>query len=632
MLPLSPKTPSLPRNPDRWLPCQRPALCSPAESYRMNKDPLTLSPQERIVRDQVASSDPFGPVGQAIHLVRPFFTSLDEGGILFAKTMNDRDNMVLTKIIDETLLDSGRKVSIGSIWTVGGLAPACHNVGNSKHNKAPFYTAPFYASYLTSIEEKERHEARLGAALSIDRVRRILEFSAPGRLSYDADRVWWTKSFWNGTEWIGGTAKPSRILDAPDLRSDFYCTLLAYSSSCQTIAVGLGPTVYGWSESTKAFLLENPVLGDSWPTSLAFSSDEGGKCILACGRSDGSLRLRSIYESTYPRFTILHPYPIAIVAWKPTLTMRCSRNPSMEGVAVANETLLAGDDDGNVFVYFVEWPTVQEVAKYRWSGAMTLIARIKTHSLKICCLSWSQDGTMFATGGNDDICCLYDSYVITLPSYAENEKVFFAKFPIADDQVHTLEANESFRGFIPCIEKYCWEHNAAVKAIAFCPWNKTLVATGAGNGDRCIRFFDATSGACLAMIDVSAQVTSLIWSTSQREIAATFGFGAQGNPFKVATFSWPECKLVYGVPESGEDRALYAVPYSSAPYNGFKQSKDRRKDCDGEECIVVASDDESIKFYQVWPASGRSIPRSLVGGSGILRGTDEIDAECDMIR
>jgi hypothetical protein len=32
----------------------------------------------------------------------------------------------------------------------------------------------------------------------------------------------------------------STVLDAPNLRDDFYCSVLAYSSTCHTLAVGLG--------------------------------------------------------------------------------------------------------------------------------------------------------------------------------------------------------------------------------------------------------------------------------------------------------------------------------------------------------------------------------------------------------
>lgn len=40
----------------------------------------------------------------------------------------------------------------------------------------------------------------------------------------------------------------SRVLDAPNLRDDFYCSVLAYSLNLQTLAVGLGNIVYTWSD------------------------------------------------------------------------------------------------------------------------------------------------------------------------------------------------------------------------------------------------------------------------------------------------------------------------------------------------------------------------------------------------
>lgn len=100
----------------------------------------------------------------------------------------------------------------------------------------------------------------------------------------------------------------------------------------------------------------------------------------------------------------------------------------------------------------------------------------------------------------------------------------------------------------PGRQKHLFTLNAAVKAIAFAPWQSTLVAAGGGSNDRCIHFFHALSGARLATIDCHAQVTSLVWSESRREIAATFGFAQPEHPYRVAVFSWPGCKRVVGIP------------------------------------------------------------------------------------
>lgn len=96
--------------------------------------------------------------------------------------------------------------------------------------------------------------------------------------------------------------------------------------------------------------------------------------------------------------------------------------------------------------------------------------------------------------------------------------------------------------------KHRWEHTAAVKAIAFCPWRDGLVATGGGSHDKCIHFYHTTSGVALATIAVHAQVTSLIWSTTRREIAATFGYAQPEHPYRIAVFSWPECRQVAAIP------------------------------------------------------------------------------------
>ncbi|KAG7110354.1 hypothetical protein HYQ45_017601 [Verticillium longisporum] len=67
------------------------------------------------------------------------------------------------------------------------------------------------------------------------------------------------KTTWNGTEWIephhSGRARaarierrlpsaPFRVLDAPDLRDDYYCSTLAYSGTWNVLAC-VGPTPPG---------------------------------------------------------------------------------------------------------------------------------------------------------------------------------------------------------------------------------------------------------------------------------------------------------------------------------------------------------------------------------------------------
>lgn len=182
-------------------------------------------------------------------------------------------------------------------------------------------------------------------------------------------------------------------------------------------------------------------------------------------------------------------------------------------------------------------------------------------------------------------------------------------------------------GPVPSLEathaKYKWTLNAAVKAMAFCPWQRGLIAIGGGSNDRCIHFYHTFSGACLATIDCSAQVTSLVWSTTRREICATFGFAQPEHPFRIAVFSWPSCDQLVAIPWQDEHRALFAIAYPGGPNDGRTHGEGgtwwNRTQVEG--CIVVATSDMSIKFHEVWSEERRRTARpsmGVLGGSEIL--------------
>ena len=242
------------------------------------------------------------------------------------------------------------------------------------------------------------------------------------------------------------------------------------------------------------------------------------------------------------------------------------------------------------------------------------------HSQQICGIAWSHTGEEFATGGNDNLCCLFDW-----------KKIIDVDAEILGDQ----EAPPTSKSLPAGSERYRWQHGAAVKAIAFCPWRKGLIATGGGSNDKCIHFFHTSSGAALASISVAAQVTSLIWSTTRREIVATFGYAQPDHPYRIAVFSWPECRQVAAVPQEGEHRALYAIPYPGGPSDTYRTRKRLRSRTAAEGCIVVASSDESVKFHEVWTAGRKAttgLDSGVLAGSDILEMNEGIDKEGDVIR
>lgn len=528
--------------------------------------------------------------------------------------------------------------------------------------------------------------------------------------------------------------QPFRILDAPYLRDDFYCSILAYSPTSGYLAVGLGCRVYLWCE---ALGVQHPPFREQHPsnyvTSLSFSSEDGGKSILAVGRRTGMLSLWNPLD-TAVRFEISHPSPVTCVSFKPTKSRRPSKR--FPGLEVDVEDLVVGDDRGNVWYYSVEWPDEEFEDRFDWSGAMTLLAKISAHIQQVCGLAWSPNEAYLATGGNDNSCLLFDLAEIIPsqesrcasqascssqqsqgtrcqsafscltsnggPGSAFNGKHLISQLipswvhppvkppatSLLNDTGTLIAGGDQTILVPPNRQKHRFIHSAAVKAIAFAPWQPSLLATGGGTNDRAIHFFHTLSGSCLATINVYAQVTSLIWSKTRREIVATFGFSQPEHPFRIAVFAWPSCEQVAAIPWGPDGsswdgltrnelvdcgRALCAISYpGSPPYLrpedyllGHQErcspeisssmtpdgsNRDGRspfphargptvvqpKAKEGglwcsrtmeEGCIIVASSDQTVKFHEVWSGSGRKIATgsSPFGGSQILEGLEGIE-------
>lgn len=213
-------------------------------------------------------------------------------------------------------------------------------------------------------------------------------------------------------------------------------------------------------------------------TSLAFSCLQGGNNILAIGRIDGSLSLWDHIEPT-PRIERPHNAGVACLAWKPVTSNRSSSRSGVHArpssLMTETEELLVGDEFGNVYYYSIEWNGIREsLGPGSADATITLLKRIVVHSQQICGLAWSGDGDQFATGGNDNVACLFDA-----------------------SEVLSRRRDGNYRGEESVLEggeKHRWLHGAAVKAIAFCPWQKSLVATGG--------LFPTSSGFGVMIIDI----------------------------------------------------------------------------------------------------------------------------------
>jgi cell division cycle protein 20 (cofactor of APC complex) len=117
------------------------------------------------------------------------------------------------------------------------------------------------------------------------------------------------------------------------------------------------------------------------------------------------------------------------------------------------------------------------------------------------------------------------------------------------------------------------------QALAWCPWQSNLLATGGGSSDQTIHFWSSTTGARTASLPTASQVTSLIWSPHAKELLSTHGFPNHN----ICLWSYPSFQKIYDVP--AHDNRVLSTALSP----------------DG--CTVATgASDENLKFWKIWEA------------------------------
>ena len=216
---------------------------------------------------------------------------------------------------------------------------------------------------------------------------------------------------------------PDRILDAPELRPDFYLNLLERPSE-NTTTVALSQTVYPWGAGTGSInelcTLPN---ADDYVSSVSWVGDGS---YLSVGTSDSKVQVWDVARETCVRTMNNGDGRVAAMDWN-------------------KHVLSAGTRSGDIFNHDVR---IREHHCQTMSG----------HSQEICGLKWSPDGKYLASGGNDNIVNVWNE--------AGQQKCS------------------------PLIE-----HTAAVKALAWCPWQSNVLASGGGTADRSIKFWNVNTAA-----------------------------------------------------------------------------------------------------------------------------------------
>jgi len=200
-------------------------------------------------------------------------------------------------------------------------------------------------------------------------------------------------------------------------------------------------------------------------------------------------------------------------------------------VAWNRDTLASGSRDRTVAFRDVRSPTA--------------VTRLLGHKQEVCGLRWSPDGHNLASGGNDNKLIVWDPAAPSSPLHRLNE------------------------------------HAAAVKAIAWSPHQRSLLASGGGTVDRTIRIWNLSSETPIkstVSIDTGSQVCNLAWSKNVNEIVSTHGYSQN----QVVVWSFPSM-----VPIANLTGHTMRVLFLAVSPDG--------------QTIITGAGDETLRLWNVFP-------------------------------
>ena len=315
---------------------------------------------------------------------------------------------------------------------------------------------------------------------------------------------------------------PFKVLDAPALADDFYLNLVDWSAQ-NVLAVGLGSSVYLWSACTsKVTRLVDYGVGSS-VCSVAWSQRG---TYLSVGTDRGEVQIWDPVKCKKVRSMPGHKQRVGCLSWN-------------------HHVLATGSRDRNILLRDVRAPEP-------WTG------RLMSHRSEVCGLKWSPDDRELASGGNDNLLLIWSPTAGTSGG----------------------GGNGAGGGGSPAPMQRFSSHLAAVKAITWSPHQHGLVASGGGTADRCIKFWNTSTGQQLQSIDTGSQVCNLSWSKNVNELVSTHGYSQN----QIVVWKYPGMQKLATL--TGHTMRVLYLAVSP----------------DGQT-IVSGAGDETLRFWNVFPGA-----------------------------
>ncbi|WKX94402.1 hypothetical protein Q1695_011563 [Nippostrongylus brasiliensis] len=261
--------------------------------------------------------------------------------------------------------------------------------------------------------------------------------------------------------------QPERVLDAPDFKDDYYMNVIDWSS-CGVVAVALSCTLYLWSADSGEIqvLFELDESNEmNLITSVKWSLD--GK-FLAVGFKDGSLKL---YD----------PQRVVPVGGKLELrTMRPPRQSRNGVLSWRGAVVSAGYQSGQIIHHDVR---ISNHITGVWEG----------HDREVVGLHWSHNQTKLASGSGDNTVRVWDEGRLGSST---------------SESLYVLD-----------------EHVGSVRAVQFCNFKSSLLATGGGMQCKTIKLWNVNSGQLLKSIDTGSAVNGIVFNSDYKEMMSAHACG-----------------------------------------------------------------------------------------------------------
>lgn len=318
---------------------------------------------------------------------------------------------------------------------------------------------------------------------------------------------------------------PERILDAPELVSDFYLNLLDWSSK-NVVSVALSNTCYLWN-ATNCSITQLMTTNEQRNVITAVSWHAGGD-VIAIGLTSGEIKIWNVNPEARCLHTITsHTERVCSLSWHGHLLASGSRDTT---IIIHN---LQGVVEGD------RYPRGQMLAG---SGVV-----LQGHTQEVCGVSWSPDGTQLASGGNDNVLCIWNV------------------------KKENLEVSLGWQFS---------EHTAAIKAIAWNPTRRHCLVTGGGTADKTLRVWNTLTGERTHLVDTRSQVCGIAWNRDGTEFVSSHGFSDN----QLSIWRFPTMKKIADL-TGHTSRVLHLA-----------------RSPDGE-MVVSAAEDETIRFWRCFAPS-----------------------------